>query len=71
MKNHFLADERLVSWREAYWLNEEVEDVYDEELLPVIKNESQENVVRIWPYKGLKSEIIPLKRSVPDTRPKV
>lgn len=62
---------KVVKWKSAYWITEEEQsdDNYDEVIGVTNYDSSNSHIGRIWPYKGLQSEILSLKRSVRDTRP--
>lgn len=63
---------KVVKWKTTYWLPvlEQDEGDYDD-VESVSEDDSSifQDTVRVWAYKGLKSEIISLKRRVRDTRP--
>lgn len=61
---------KVVKWKTEYWLPDSGPDVEDYEDVAVSNIDSPLlDAVRVWAYKGLKSEILSLKRSVKDTRP--
>lgn len=63
---------KLIRWKTDYWLpaGGYSPDYYDDEAVGYNNDDSlSTKAVRIWPYKGLKSEIKSIKRTVPDTRP--
>lgn len=55
---------KRVYWKQPYWI---VEDDVMEGDYPVERE--QPDGIRIYPYKGIKSEILSIRRTLRDTRP--